>query len=248
MNFNYNFPIRINFPQIPFRSTSVVTRPQRQQIKDGFATNPIYENFGTKEQIEASAKSNSRIIEILAEYNLPLKVNIRELEKLKQGHMKDTRVVVAQIYSSLPEELKKEVSLPHLQEAAMLHDYGKVLIPDSVLNKAGRLDAEEREIMELHSELGYELLKDKGVSEKTLSLVKYHHQNLNGNGYPVKKKDFEYGIDAQILSTADKYTALREKRSYKNPMGKYEALEIIAKDVNNGNISQEVYTALIRAV
>ena len=102
--------------------------------------------------------------------------------------------------------------------------------------------------MELHSELGYELLKDKGVSEKTLNLVKYHHQNLNGNGYPAKKKDFEYGIDAQILSTADKYTALREKRAYKNPMGKYEAFEIIAKDVNNGNISQDVYTALIRSV
>ena len=162
--------------------------------------------------------------------------------------MKDTRVVAAQIYSSLPAELKKEVSLPHLQEAAMLHDYGKVLIPENILNKAGKLDSNEREIMELHSELGYELLKDKGLSEKTLNLIKYHHQNLHGNGYPAKKNNFEYGIDAQILSTADKYTALREQRSYKSPMAKYEALEIIAKDVNNGNISQEVYTALIKSV
>jgi len=248
MSFNYNFPVKINLPHIPFRSTTVVPKPQAQPIKDGFATNPIYENFGTKEQIEATAKSNPRIREILAEHNLPVKVNIEELDKLKQGHMKDTRIVAAQIYSSLPAELKKEVSLPRLQEAAMLHDYGKVLIPNEVLNKAGKLDANEREVMELHSELGYELLKDKGVSEKTLNLIKYHHQNLNGNGYPVRKNDFEYGIDAQILSTADKYTALREKRAYKNPMGKYEALEIIAKDVNNGNISQDVYTALIRSV
>ena len=173
---------------------------------------------------------------------------MEELDKLKQGHMKDTRVVAARIYSSLPEDLKKEVSLPHLQEAAMLQDYGKVLIPNSILNKAGKLDADEREIMELHSELGYELLKDKGISEKTLNLIKYHHQNLNGNGYPMKNKDFEYGIDAQILSTADKYSALREKRSYKNPLAKYEAFEIIAKDMNNGNISQDVYTALVRSV
>ena len=248
MNFNYSFPVKINIPHIPFRSTSVVPNPQIKSGKDGFATNPIYENFGTKEQIEATAKSNPRIREILAEHNLPVKINIEELNKLKQGHMQETRIVAAKIYSSLPTELKKEVSLPHLQEAALLHDYGKVLIPDNVLNKAGKLDNNEREIMELHSELGYELLKDKGISEKTLSLVKYHHQNLNGNGYPARKKDFEYGIDAQILSTADKYTALREKRAYKNPMGKYEALEIIAKDVNNGNISQEVYTALIRSV
>ena len=248
MNFNYNFPVKFNIPRIPFKSSAIVTKPQTQPSRDGFATNPIYENFGTKEQIEVSAKSNPRIKELLAEHNLPVKVNIEELNKLKQGHMKETRIVAAKIYSSLPEELKKEVSLPHLQEAAMLHDYGKVLIPENVLNKAGKLDTNEREVMELHSELGYELLKDKGISDKTLSLVKYHHQNLNGNGYPAKKKDFEYGIDAQILSTADKYTALREKRAYKNPMGKYEALEIIAKDVNNGNISQDVYTALIRSV
>lgn len=248
MNFNYNFPIKINISSVPFRSGAVVTRPQVKSISDGFATNPIYENFGTKEQIEASAKANPRIRELLAEHNLPIKVNIDELEKLKQGHLQDTRVVAAKIYSSLPAELKKEVSLPHLQEAAMLHDYGKVLIPNSILNKTGKLDSNEREIMELHSELGYELLKDKGLSEKTLNLVKYHHQNLNGNGYPVKSKDFEYGIDAQILTTADKYTALREQRSYKNQMGKYEAFEIIGKDVNNGNISQEVYTALIRSV
>lgn len=248
MNFNYNFPIKFNIPRVPFKSSAIVTKPQVQPSRDGFATNPIYENFGTKEQIEATAKSNNRIKELLAEYNLPVKVNIDELSKLKQGHLSETRIIAAKIYSSLPEELKKEVSLPHLQEAALLHDYGKVLIPDKILNKSGKLDSNEREIMELHSELGYELLKDKGINEKTLNLVKYHHQNLNGNGYPAKNKDFEYGIDAQILSTADKYTALREKRSYKNPMGKYEALEIIAKDVNNGNISQEVYTALIRSV
>ena len=248
MSFNYNFPIKFNIPRIPFKSSAIIAKPQVQPSRDGFATNPIYDNFGSKEQIEAAAKANPRIKELLTEHDLPVKVNIDELNKLKEGHMKDTRVVAAKIYSSLPEELKKEVSLPHLQEAAMLHDYGKVLIPDRVLNKASKLDTNEREIMELHSELGYELLKDKGISEKTLSLVKYHHQNLNGNGYPAKKKDFEYGIDSQILSTADKYTALREKRAYKNPMGKYEALEIIAKDVNNGNISQEVYTALIRSV
>lgn len=248
MNFNYNLPLKFNIPNIPFRSTTVVTRPQSQPIQDGFATNPVYETFGTKEQIETTVKANPRIQEILKEHNIPLKVNVEELEKLKKRHMKDTRVVAAQIYSSLPADLKKEVSLPNLQEAAMLHDYGKVLIPNNILNKAGKLDADEREIMELHSELGYELLKNKGLSEKTLNLIKYHHQNLNGNGYPVASKDFEYGIDAQILSTADKYTALREKRSYKNPLGKYEAFEIIAKDVNDGRISQDVYTAMIKGV
>ncbi|MBR2430027.1 HD domain-containing protein [bacterium] len=248
MNFNYSLPLKLNTPNFSFRSKGLIANPNEQKINDGFASNPIYEKFGTKEQIEVVAKTNPRIQELLSEYSIPVKVNMTELEKLKEGHLKDTRLVVAKIYSSLPDELKSQVSLPHLQEAAMLHDYGKVLIPNSILNKSGKFDAKEREIMELHSELGYELLKDKGIDPKTLNLIKYHHQNLNGNGYPTRKNDFEYGIDAQILSVADKYSALREKRAYKNPMGKYEALEIIAQDVNNGNISQEVYTALIKSV
>ena len=249
MKFAYNFPVKLNIPNIPFRSlTNATIRPQGQPINDGFATNPLYDKFGTKAEIEATVKTNPKIKSLLNQYDLPVKVNIEELEKLKQGHMKETRIVAAKIYSSLPAEMKKEVSLPELQEAAMLHDYGKVLIPDAILNKKDRLTPEEREVMELHSELSYELLKDKGLSEKTLNLIKYHHQNLNKNGYPTVNKDYDFGVDGQILNVADKYTALREKRSYKNPLGKYEAFEIIAKDVNNGQISQEVYTALIRGV
>ncbi len=248
MSFNYNFPIKLNIPRIPFKSASAKINPKLQTQKDGFATNPIYDKFSTKEEIEIVAKSNPRINELLKEYNLPIKVNIQELEKLKQGHMKDTRIISAKIYSSLPEDLKKEVSLPHLQEAAMLHDYGKVLIPNNVLNKAGKLYGQEQIIMELHSELGYELLKNKNLSEKTLKLIKYHHQNRLGTGYPYNNKDFEYNLEAEILSVADKYSALREKRSYKNPLAKYEALEIIAKDVNKGEISQDVYTALLKSI
>ena len=247
MNFIYNTPIKLNFPNLPFRSTTV-QRPAFKPVSDGFASNPIYDNFGTKEQIEAIAKTNPKIQQILNENKIPLQVNIEELNKLKQGHMNDTRVVAAKIYSSLPAELKKEVDLPSLQEAAIFHDYGKVLIPNSILNKAGKLNENEREIMELHSELGYELLKNKGLNNKTLNLIKYHHQNLNGNGYPVKDANYEYDLSAQILTAADKYSALREKRSYKNPIAKYEAFEIIAKDVNNGNLSQDVYTAMIRGL
>lgn len=248
MNFNYNIPIKFNIPNFSFKSLKVETKPQFVMQKDGFTTNPIYETFSTKEQVELSAKSNPRIINLLKEHNIPLQVNIKELEKLKDGHLKDTRIIAARIYSSLPEDLKKEISLPNLQEAAMLHDYGKILIPINILNKADKLNRSEQDIMQLHSELGYELLKNKNLSEKTLKLIKYHHQNQKGTGYPQKDKDFEFGIDAQILSIADKYTALREKRSYKNPLAKYETLEIIAKDVNNGHISQDVYTALLKSV
>ena len=247
MTFIYNSPLNLNIPKLSFRSNPAVYNPQFSPAKDGFATNPLYEKFGSKAEIELAAKSNPRINEIMKEHNIPIKVNIAELEKLKQGHLKDTRIVAAQIYSSLPQELKIQANPVHLQEAAMLHDYGKVLIPDSILNKNGKLTEDERKIMQQHSELGYELLKNKGLSQETLDLIKYHHQTPDGKGYPTMQ-NYTSSVDSQILNTADKYTALREKRAYKNPMGKYEALEIIAKDVNNGNISQDVYTALLKNI
>ena len=249
MEFNYNIPqFNINLPKVQFRSAAGAHAPYGVSSKDTFTSNPLYDNFGTKAQIEAEIKSNPRIKELLGQYNIQPKVNIEELNKLKQGHLQDTRVTAAKIYSSLPQELKNEANLPDIQQAALFHDYGKVLIPESILNKAGQLTDKEREVMNLHSELGYELLKNKNLSENALGLVKYHHQTPKGTGYPAIDDGFVYGIDTQILNAADKYSALREKRSYKNALSREEALEVIKKDVEKGLISQQVYNALEKAV
>lgn len=244
----YNYPVNFNIPKISFRSNTAVTSLRSTPSGDGFVSNPLNDNFGNRSQIEAEAKSNPRIREIMNEYNIPVKVNIEELEKLQKGHLMDTRVTAAKIYSSLPEDLKQEVNIKNLQEAAMLHDYGKVLIPQEILNKNGALNSIEREIMELHSELGYELLKNKGLDDKTLNLVKYHHQNSIKNGYPCVDCNYEHGIDAQILNIADKYSALTENRSYKQALSREDALAIIKADVEDGFIAPEVYEALRKAV
>ena len=163
---------------------------------------------------------------------------------MTQGHLTETRIIAAKIYSALPPELKQEVNLPDLQQAAMLHDYGKVLIPKEILNKKGALTPEEKKIMELHSELGYELLKEQGINERVLKLIKYHHQKPDGTGYPIAENNFEYTISAQILEAADMYSALTEERPYHKAFSKEEAIEIIYKEVKAENISQEVFDAL----
>lgn len=244
MAYNYNFPININIPNIPFRAAAPVYNPVGVPAADDFVSNPLI----NKTDIEAEIKSNPKIAEIMNEYNLPVKVNIKELEKLQHGHLRDTRVTAAKIYSSLPQDLKQQVNLPDVQTAAMYHDYGKILIPDKVLNKEGKLDDKEREIMNQHSELGYELLKNKGLSKNALNLIKYHHQKPDGGGYPAADSDFEYGLESEIVNAADKYTALREKRSYKDAMTHEEALAEIRKDVESGLISEDVYNALIKIV
>ena len=144
---------------------------------------------------------------------------------MTKGHLTATRILAAKIYSVLPEKIKAEANLPVLQQAAMLHDYGKVLIPKEILNKKGALTPEEKKIMELHSEFGYELLKQQGVNEKVLKLIKYHHQKPDKSGYPQAESDFEYDINAQILEAADVYTALIEERPYHKSYSKEDALE-----------------------
>ena len=167
---------------------------------------------------------------------------------MANGHLTATRILAAKIYSALPQELKAEVNLPNLQEAAMLHDYGKVLIPKEILDKKGTLTSEEKKIMELHTEFGYELLKQQGVKEDVLNLIKYHHQRPDGSGYPAINKDFEFNLSVQILEAADMYSALTEERAYHRAYSKDEALEIIYKEVECSVISQEVFDALKKSV
>ncbi len=235
MTFIRNFPLNFNIPQLSFRSTQTVYNPKLEgtPIGDGFSSNPLYESFGSEEQILAETRSNPKIKEILEKYKIPLKLNMNELNQLKRGHMKETRVVAAQIYSALPKEMKSEINISDLQEAAMFHDYGKVLIPSSILNKEGTLTEKEHEIMQLHSELGYELLKNHQLSKEALNMIKNHHNTGNE-------------LSTQILSTADKYSALRESRCYKESLSREQALEIIKEDVDNGLIVPEVYEALTK--
>lgn len=246
MTFIYNTPIlnNINLPKVQFKSAPSTYQPTLSPRKDSFNSNPLYENFADKNTIASIAKSNPTVMNILKENKIPLKVNVKELEQLKNGHLLDTRVTAAKIYSALPKDIKSEINLMDLQQAAMLHDYGKVLIPEKILNKNGRLTDEEKKIMELHSELGYELLKQQGVNDNVLNMVKYHHQNSSGTGYPAITNDYEPDVATQILAAADKYSALREKRSYKDAMSREEALKVMQNDVNNGIISQDIYNAL----
>lgn len=242
MTFIQSIPFNIsniNFKSSPVRVADVAVFSPKV---DSFSTNPLYDKFSL--DIETVAKANPNIRQILKENNLGIKVNTKELEALKKGHLKETRVVSAKIYSNLPKELKSEINLPTLQEAAMFHDYGKALIPEKILNKTTELNEAEQRVMHLHPELGYELLKDTGLDKRTLGLIKYHHQTADGAGYPVIGKDFEYGLDLEILNTADKYSALREERSYKPALSHQEALTEIRKDVDKGLVSEEVYRAL----
>lgn len=236
---------------VGFKSSDIRTFQNNEIVRpqDNFVSNPLYSNFDDAAAIKKIAKSNPRIMQLLKENGVKLKVNVDELAALKKGHLSDTRIIAAKICSNISDpELKKKVRMQDVQQAAMLHDYGKVLIPKEILNKPGTLNPEEKKIMQLHSELGYELLKQQGVNQNVLNLIKYHHQNKEGNGYPQAPSDFEYDVNFQILHVADMYSALTENRCYHAACTKDEALAIIEQKMEAGDISKEVFEALVKSL
>ena len=146
----------------------------------------------------------------------------------------------------LSEDSKKGLDKSIIKEASMLHDLGKVLIPSKILNKPAKLNIKEREIMNIHSTLGYELLKTQNLSPKTLELIRYHHQNLQHSGYPAIETTISSDIAVQIVSISDKYSALREARVYRRRLNRLESLLILYKEVREGKILPEIYNALVK--
>ena len=175
----------------------------------------------------------------------PSKLNIEELDDLLKNHASDTQEIVNGIADNLPFSLRNKVDIKAIDDAGYLHDVGKVLIPPEVLNKPARLDERETKIMHTHSELSYEILKNSNLNEKTLQLIRNHHQNAKKTGYPWVGKGFNADLNLQILSTADKYSALTEKRIYKDPMSPKQALTIIYQDVKEGKLHPFVFKALV---
>ncbi len=124
-------------------------------------------------------------------------------------------------------------TIDNIALGAVMHDLGKIAIPDSILNKPGRLTPEEFEIMKTHSAQGASLLenipqlRDNGAYKYAYDIARHHHERWDGRGYPDGLKGDEITIWAQIVSLADVYDALTSKRVYKDAYSPSEALDMI---------------------
>jgi putative nucleotidyltransferase with HDIG domain len=112
--------------------------------------------------------------------------------------------------------------------AATLHDIGKARIPLAILDKPGRLEPEEEEIIKRHPAIGYELLKDvRGINLEILDGVRHHHEYLDGSGYPDGLSGSEISDLVRLLTISDIFAALVEARPYKPPMPREDAYQIL---------------------
>lgn len=115
---------------------------------------------------------------------------------------------------------------------AYLHDIGKLYIPPAILQKPSRLTDEEYEIMKTHTTIGYKMC-DKDPQLRMYSAGPYyHHEYLNGSGYPRGLTSDEIPYEAKIITVADIFDAVRSKRQYKSHIGITEVLELMREESN----------------
>nr|WP_171902431.1 HD-GYP domain-containing protein [Sinorhizobium sp. RAC02] len=118
------------------------------------------------------------------------------------------------------EDLVRELGV-----AGLLHDVGKLMIPNAILNKTGSLEAEERRVVRNHPEVGYRLLKEQGnVSELTLDICRFHHEVLDGSGYPLGLKAEQLSPEIRLATVCDVFEALTSARPYKRAWTTRDAL------------------------
>ncbi len=114
-----------------------------------------------------------------------------------------------------------------LAKAALLHDVGKTKIPPAILNKPGKLDDGEMQVMRTHPAHGHAMLAGRGFDPIMLAVVRSHHEMLDGSGYPDKLKSCEIPDLVRLVTVCDIYGALIERRSYKPPMDSTKAYAVL---------------------
>jgi HD-GYP domain-containing protein (c-di-GMP phosphodiesterase class II) len=123
-------------------------------------------------------------------------------------------------------ELLEELEL---ECAFLLHDIGKVAIPDGILFKAGALDRQEREVMEQHPVIGEEIISEIPFLEPARALVRHHHERWDGAGYPDGLSGEEIPLAARVFALADALDALTSDRPYRAAVGIAQAREVIER-------------------
>ena len=155
---------------------------------------------------------------------------------------------VAKYSSLLAQRLgKNEEEVDQIYHIALLHDIGKIAIPDSILNKPSKLTDEEFEIMRSHSQRGYDILKEVHIAPELAIGAGYHHERLDGRGYPNGLKGDQIPEVAQIIAVADTFDAMYSTRPYRRQMD----IRDVAAEIKRGEgtqLNERVVEALLQLI
>lgn len=177
---------------------------------------------------------NSELVEarvhVFKSILLVLAASIDARDSLTAGHSeKVTEYSVA---------ICKEVGLPTdycemIRVAALLHDYGKIGVPDNILKKEGKLTPEEFEVIKTHAAKTFEILTKvnfEGIYQEAPEIAGAHHEKMDGSGYPLGLKGEDIPVGARIIAVADYFDSITSKRHYRDPMPVDDAFSLLLQE------------------
>jgi putative two-component system response regulator len=141
----------------------------------------------------------------------------------------------------LPADRMRELRL-----GALLHDLGKIAIPDAILRKSGTLTAGEYEIMKTHPRVGAELCQPLQSLRRVIPIIRSHHERLDGSGYPDGLAATQIPLEVRIVSVSDVYDALTTERPYRPGHPPARAVDMLRSEVEKGWWDGDVVEELAR--
>ena len=174
---------------------------------------------GVQKRIAVMEKAHRETIEALA-------VAINAKDAVTHDHVLRVQIYAAGVARALgcaPDEIEA------LKAGALLHDIGKIAVPDHILNKPGKLTAAEFEKMKIHPIAGAQILSRVEFPYPIVPVVRHHHERWDGNGYPDGLRGEDIPLTARILAVVDCFDAVREDRQYRKGMTREEAIDVIIR-------------------
>ncbi len=178
-----------------------------------------------KEQVEVEKRNAEEVAALHLRTIESLALAIEAKDHTSHQHLQRVRVFAVEVAKELH---FSETEIEALRAAALLHDIGKLAIPEHIINKPGRLSPEEFEKMKIHTQVGAEILQRVAFPYPVAPIVRSHHERWDGTGYPDGLKEEQIPAGARVLAAVDCLDALASHRQYRGAMSLDAAMEKVA--------------------
>lgn len=173
-------------------------------------------------------------------------ISLAEALEAKDFYTRGHSDRVAQIVVTIAKSMNiKERELDFMRKGSLLHDIGKIGIKESILLKPGKLTEEEMAHIRSHPARGYDICEPLKSLEPCLTIIRSHHERIDGQGYPDGLKGEEIPLPAKITAVADAFDAMTTDRPYRKGMSKETALKIFENEMESGQWDPDVVKVLL---